>query len=366
MVCSTAQLAANRRNAAKSTGPTSETGKSRSRRNALKHGLTGEGVVVPDEDRRAIDERFEAFEADLKPRGPVAQYLARRAATLSVRVERCVRHESAEITRAMLDAGRDEADARADQVDGLVAWLAVDPAEAVRKLRRTPEGIDWLVGAWRDLSTDLNHAGRDRWNEARAERAERLVGRHPGAFGISKVAALCSAIASNGHLLGPGDLLDLSIADRKKAARAEFTAFIAAEIARLDREKADLDREALARADTAITRALFDASKESVLARKYEATAEREFYRALSRIEQLNAREEAEEPTDDVVATIPQEKQFDESGSFFPARPVETTRPTCVGQPAGDRSILPPERPRPARNHRLEAAPISSQSQKVE
>ena len=45
------QIAANRRNAAKSTGPKSAKGKERSRRNALRHGLTAE-TVIADSGRR--------------------------------------------------------------------------------------------------------------------------------------------------------------------------------------------------------------------------------------------------------------------------------------------------------------------------
>ena len=39
------QIEANRRNAHKSTGPTSEEGKQQSRRNAVRHGLTAETVI---------------------------------------------------------------------------------------------------------------------------------------------------------------------------------------------------------------------------------------------------------------------------------------------------------------------------------
>ena len=50
MPCSPEQLAANRRNAARSTGPKTEEGKEISRRNGLKHGLTGEGAVLTEAD----------------------------------------------------------------------------------------------------------------------------------------------------------------------------------------------------------------------------------------------------------------------------------------------------------------------------
>ena len=44
------QIQANRRNALKSTGPTSEEGKQQSRRNAVRHGLTAETVIGALED----------------------------------------------------------------------------------------------------------------------------------------------------------------------------------------------------------------------------------------------------------------------------------------------------------------------------
>ena len=45
-----AQIAANRRNALKSTGPRTAAGKAASGRNALTHGLTARTAVVLDED----------------------------------------------------------------------------------------------------------------------------------------------------------------------------------------------------------------------------------------------------------------------------------------------------------------------------
>jgi hypothetical protein len=47
---SEARIQANRQNALRSTGPKTEAGKERSRQNGLKHGLTGSGVVVAENE----------------------------------------------------------------------------------------------------------------------------------------------------------------------------------------------------------------------------------------------------------------------------------------------------------------------------
>ena len=53
------QIAANRRNALKSTGPMTQRGKERSRCNALRHGLTAETIIASLENAQD----YHAFEA---------------------------------------------------------------------------------------------------------------------------------------------------------------------------------------------------------------------------------------------------------------------------------------------------------------
>lgn len=76
MSVSDKQLAANRANAQKSTGPTSEEGKNRSRLNGMRHGLTGLGTIMTDEDRRAQDSFVDPFVEELAPVGIHERQLA--------------------------------------------------------------------------------------------------------------------------------------------------------------------------------------------------------------------------------------------------------------------------------------------------
>ena len=66
-----------RRNGARSRGPVTATGKARSARNALKHGLTARhGVVLDGEDAPAFQAMAERLLADLAPAGELAAFLA--------------------------------------------------------------------------------------------------------------------------------------------------------------------------------------------------------------------------------------------------------------------------------------------------
>jgi len=73
---SEAQLAANRINAQKSTGPRTETGKANARFNARRHGLTGQFYCMSEEDENAYKDFETTMLADLKPAGTYQTQLA--------------------------------------------------------------------------------------------------------------------------------------------------------------------------------------------------------------------------------------------------------------------------------------------------
>lgn len=89
------QRRANRRNAKKSTGPRTGTGKAIVRLNAAKHGLRAAAVVIPGYESPAEWEAFRAgVVASLSPNGALAEALADRAAGLLWRLKRAERAES--------------------------------------------------------------------------------------------------------------------------------------------------------------------------------------------------------------------------------------------------------------------------------
>lgn len=72
------QIAANRLNALRSSGPRSAEGKARVASNALKHGLTGKQVVLPGEDPAEFDAFRSDLIADRAPQGALEEIFAEK------------------------------------------------------------------------------------------------------------------------------------------------------------------------------------------------------------------------------------------------------------------------------------------------
>jgi hypothetical protein len=88
------RIEANRRNASLSTGPSTEEGKTKSRQNALRHGLTAETIIGALEDA----DDYAAFEltinADFEAQTAVERELVLRLASVLWRLRRATAIES--------------------------------------------------------------------------------------------------------------------------------------------------------------------------------------------------------------------------------------------------------------------------------
>ena len=107
------QIAANRRNALKSTGPVTPEGKDRSRCNAVRHGLTAETVIAALEDA----EDYQAFEAaviaDYDAESAVERELVLRLASVLWRLRRATGIETAMFELVAAEPGTVEQDLHA-------------------------------------------------------------------------------------------------------------------------------------------------------------------------------------------------------------------------------------------------------------
>src|SRR3954454_19326050 len=144
MIVSEARLAANRRNAARSTGPKTEEGKQRSRANALKHGLCASVVVA--EDAQLVQQRTSEWFDALKPQSEYHSWLVDEVAVISLRIDRCERMERrTRDVKAMRAELCWEDDRRLDAVR-LGGLLAKQPAAVGEERPRTPRGARGRVG----------------------------------------------------------------------------------------------------------------------------------------------------------------------------------------------------------------------------
>jgi hypothetical protein len=91
---SSRQFEANRRNATRSTGPTSEAGKDRSRRNAIRHGLCAETVIGRLEDIEDYKGFEAAIIADYDAETALERELVLRLASLLWRIRRATSIET--------------------------------------------------------------------------------------------------------------------------------------------------------------------------------------------------------------------------------------------------------------------------------
>ena len=303
MPCSPAQMEANRKNATLSKGPVTAEGKQRSRGNALKHGMTGAGVVQTEEEAGEVATLAGELEGEMKPSGKLGRILVHRIAVMAVRLDKCSRYDEVASAKRVRDAEKDHDEARDAEVEALADAIDETPAASVRGLRRTRAGIESLIRMWLVVKGVLEPTAREPWLAAHRGRVNHLLGYGEGEASLSPADAMARAILGDFSGL-PDGWCGMDADERKRHAREQLVALIDAEVKALEALAAKLDKsEAIDRAE-APERALFDLSKQGNLARKYEAAAERTLFRTLREFRLV----EAEAKTQAETAPVPGEK----------------------------------------------------------
>lgn len=167
------QIEANRRNAQRSTGPKTEEGKARSRRNALKHGLSGRGVVLPEGEAEAVEGRAAEWHSSLRPFDAYQTWLLEVVAFESVRLDRCRAHEIALRDEQVRRAEEAWDEDRRREAEAWASRFAKDPGLAASRLRATVQGARLLAEWWEALGHALD--GGD-WSIDQEQMALDLLG----------------------------------------------------------------------------------------------------------------------------------------------------------------------------------------------
>ena len=138
-VTSDKQTQANRRNALKSSGPTTPEGKAAASQNALTHGLLSRQVLLPGEDEATLAELSGRLRDELRPVGELEGLLVERVIAAAWRLRRL---------------GRVEA--------GIFAWerleeLAERAEREAREYERSTDIGENLSGPWITVTDEKKH-----------------------------------------------------------------------------------------------------------------------------------------------------------------------------------------------------------------
>ena len=318
---------ANRANAQKSTGPKTAEGKARSSMNAITHGLSAQHAVLSNEDAEAYKAVVQGWIDDLQPADTAETALVERAAIADWRLKRCVRAEHARLStrvRHAVETYHRERFERAEELGNrlmydplnrcivppsdpetlrkLLIWRAINPAVVVRELESFAEGVDWMIARWERIGGILDRESF--WHYPEKYEAIKLLGHRPddalNVEIVGKITMACrllhpepwditadiqqAALGCEGRPIYAVRAQWLEAHGPKSFEQAFDTLFnvIRDEVTRLRDRKETLDGIAVIDRQEAEDRAMFDDSKEAVLALRYESARDRELHRALA------------------------------------------------------------------------------------
>src|SRR5579871_3914197 len=270
-MASPAQIAANRRNALKSTGPKDT---SLTRYNGLTHGLTAKHGILPGESHEEYDAERSSWFDFLAPANPIAAALADRAFVSFWKLTRATRMERAWTYEKAAEIGRGVDDHARGLIDGGMNLLARHPDQALYSFRMLAPGLDHLIGLWEALAQAVESGWTSK--EEHHDRLLNLLGHVSGQEPLDMAVSRASSL-----LLRSGER-GVKAPDPAALQAARIT------VRRVCGEKLEEYRAERARAwhypdyrQQLIDRAIAPISKEALLMHRYERNHEKSFFQAL-------------------------------------------------------------------------------------
>ena len=364
-----------RKNGCMSRGPISPEGKTRSRMNSVKHGMTARIPVLPGEDPETFRQHVEGIVDSVAPRNPLELGLAEQAALSLWKIERA---ERAEATRVAATVRAAEAHADEHQQEELCAlglWLVAntvktkqiaaadllaflpagrhapfqagrgEPMVVLHRIQATVNGCQWLLERWDRLRGRLEQNGS--WDIEEMIAAAQLRGQRPLFMETADWQCLVQEryVKDNSALVeeGRSQLLDQLtdgewLAADPAGTRVALLRLVAEETARLEELKdARQQREAADRSELA-DRLAVDTTLDGERVRRYQLDCDRKLHRALQSLMKLRRDEggAADPDAEDVPGP---------AGSVEPPNgltPAVTDVPVTASEPVEPESGLTP------------------------
>ncbi len=137
------------------TGPKTEAGKAQTRRNALKHGLSGNGVVLPSEMAERIEKRKIALRDLYHPEDEAQEWFFDRYCVESVMLDHCEHLKISAMNEVALHAIESwDDDCRLDAAI-LFDKLKKRPETVQKRLLQSKHGCDALIADWEEIARVL-------------------------------------------------------------------------------------------------------------------------------------------------------------------------------------------------------------------
>ena len=281
------QLAANRRNARKSTGPKTPAGRAVSKLNALKHGLLAQTVVVRGHQLKESPIEFkklcQAFYANLNPVGPLEEMLADQIIQAAWRLRRARTAESGEIALSV-DGGWWHRE-KHNPLTHLLAYPILAGTEGlVTKLQQSAWGCRYLIHCLSTVQTAVEQAGELAEATLVAFTKQSLRG-CAGHLGV-KLEQLRAGLATNPEQLEPAAM--------RTRHQAEVLEYLAGQIRDagylLERHEKREHAEEQSRQAAAVLPS--DAVLDKIL--RYETALLRQLNQAMNQLERLQRRRQGE------------------------------------------------------------------------
>ena len=278
------RLEANRSNCRKSTGPKTAGGKAQSRMNAVKHGMRSSLVVVRGlqvrERTKDFQELREQLWEELAPVGLVEEMLVDRMVTAQWRMRRALMAEAGEIVLSV-DGGHWQRAKREPETFRRFFNGFHDP---VVEMEQSARGLGYLIHVLEALRADVTREGG--LTETALGRFRKRLGEQENCL-TGELARIRDELAANPEGLSAEALKEKQLGLVLGRIEGRLNLYrVLSEDCEEREEKEEAARQA---AEVLPSPAVLD----KIL--RYEATVERQLYRAMNQLERLQRRRNGEE-----------------------------------------------------------------------